>query len=140
VANRPRVPPGVRDRPASVKDRLGGDRQERTAAAPAASGARVTAMPWPRWRCAVTSTLGGWFSSEDLHGQGQALRARLELRIDDVGVTQSHTLRDAEMMARDYIELDTGCGSGVVRRGDHAPDRQWSRLPQRVAQLLKTGT
>ena len=35
-----------------------------------------------------------------------------ELHIDDVGVTQSHTLRDAEMMARDYIELDTGAAPG----------------------------
>lgn len=31
-----------------------------------------------------------------------------ELHIEGLGVTQSHTLRDAEMMARDYIELDTG--------------------------------
>lgn len=30
-----------------------------------------------------------------------------ELHIDGLGVTQSHTLRDAEMMARDYIMLDT---------------------------------
>jgi hypothetical protein len=31
-----------------------------------------------------------------------------ELHIDGVGVTQSHSLRDAEMMVRDYIALDTG--------------------------------
>jgi CRP-like cAMP-binding protein len=31
-----------------------------------------------------------------------------ELHITDVGVTQSHTLRDAERMVRDYISLDTG--------------------------------
>jgi len=31
-----------------------------------------------------------------------------ELHIDGVGVTQSHTLRDAERMVRDYISLDTG--------------------------------
>lgn len=31
-----------------------------------------------------------------------------ELHIEDVGVTQSHTLRDAEEMVRDYIALDTG--------------------------------
>lgn len=31
-----------------------------------------------------------------------------ELHIEGVGVTQSHTLRDAERMARDYIALDTG--------------------------------
>ena len=30
-----------------------------------------------------------------------------ELHIDGVGVTQSHTLHDAEAMARDYIMLDT---------------------------------
>jgi hypothetical protein len=30
-----------------------------------------------------------------------------ELHIEGVGVTQSHTLRDAERMARDYIALDT---------------------------------
>ena len=30
-----------------------------------------------------------------------------ELHIEGVGVTQSHTLRDAESMARDYIMLDT---------------------------------
>lgn len=35
-----------------------------------------------------------------------------ELHIEDLGVTQSHTLRDAEMMARDYIELDTGEPAG----------------------------
>jgi hypothetical protein len=29
-----------------------------------------------------------------------------------VGVTQSHTLRDAERMARDYIALDTGTDPG----------------------------
>ena len=29
-----------------------------------------------------------------------------ELHIDDVGVTQSRSLRDAEGMARDYIALD----------------------------------
>jgi hypothetical protein len=29
-----------------------------------------------------------------------------ELHIDGVGVTQSHSLRDAEGMARDYIALD----------------------------------
>src|SRR5690242_16248094 len=29
-----------------------------------------------------------------------------ELHIDGVGVTQSHSLRDAEMMVRDYIALD----------------------------------
>jgi hypothetical protein len=31
-----------------------------------------------------------------------------ELHIDDVGVTQSHSLRDAEAMARGCIALDTG--------------------------------
>ena len=31
-----------------------------------------------------------------------------ELHIDGVGVTQSHTLRDAERMVRDYVALDTG--------------------------------
>jgi CRP-like cAMP-binding protein len=31
-----------------------------------------------------------------------------ELHIEDAGVTQAHTLRDAERMARDYIALDTG--------------------------------
>jgi hypothetical protein len=31
-----------------------------------------------------------------------------ELHIEGVGVTQSHTLRDAERMVRDYISLDTG--------------------------------
>ncbi|HTW00466.1 MAG TPA: hypothetical protein VMF87_09220 [Streptosporangiaceae bacterium] len=31
-----------------------------------------------------------------------------ELHIDGIGVTQSHTLHDAEAMARDYITLDTG--------------------------------
>ena len=31
-----------------------------------------------------------------------------ELDIAGVGVTQSHSLRDAENMARDYIALDTG--------------------------------
>jgi hypothetical protein len=35
-----------------------------------------------------------------------------ELHIDGVGVTQSHTLRDAEAMARDYITLDTGATDG----------------------------
>jgi hypothetical protein len=30
-----------------------------------------------------------------------------ELHIENVGVTQSHSLRDAESMARDYITLDT---------------------------------
>jgi hypothetical protein len=30
-----------------------------------------------------------------------------ELHIDGLGVTQSHSLRDAEGMARDYIALDT---------------------------------
>lgn len=29
-----------------------------------------------------------------------------ELHIDGVGVTQSHTLKDADMMVRDYIALD----------------------------------
>ena len=31
-----------------------------------------------------------------------------ELHIADVGVTQSHSLRDAERMVRDFIELDLG--------------------------------
>jgi DNA-binding CsgD family transcriptional regulator len=31
-----------------------------------------------------------------------------ELHIDDIGVTQSRTLNDAEAMVRDYIALDTG--------------------------------
>ena len=31
-----------------------------------------------------------------------------ELNIDGVGVTQSHSLSDAEEMVRDYIALDTG--------------------------------
>jgi hypothetical protein len=31
-----------------------------------------------------------------------------ELHIEGAGVTQAHTLRDAERMARDYIALDTG--------------------------------
>ncbi|HUY52532.1 MAG TPA: hypothetical protein VMV92_43665 [Streptosporangiaceae bacterium] len=35
-----------------------------------------------------------------------------ELHIENLGATQSHTLRDAEMMARDYIELDTGEAAG----------------------------
>jgi hypothetical protein len=35
-----------------------------------------------------------------------------ELHIEGVGVTQSHTLRDAERMARDYIALDTGTDPG----------------------------
>ena len=35
-----------------------------------------------------------------------------ELHIEGLGVTQSHTLRDAEVMARDYIELDTGEPAG----------------------------
>jgi hypothetical protein len=35
-----------------------------------------------------------------------------ELHIDGLGVTQSHTLRDAETMVRDYIELDTGAEPG----------------------------
>jgi hypothetical protein len=35
-----------------------------------------------------------------------------ELHIEGVGVTQSHTLRDAERMARDYIALDTGMDPG----------------------------
>jgi integrase len=35
-----------------------------------------------------------------------------ELHIDGLCVTQSHALRDAEMMARDYIELDTGAQPG----------------------------
>jgi len=30
-----------------------------------------------------------------------------EVHIEGLGVTQSHTLRDAEMMARDYIALET---------------------------------
>src|SRR5258708_2791163 len=30
-----------------------------------------------------------------------------ELHIEGLGVTQSHSLRDAEMMAEDYIMLDT---------------------------------
>lgn len=39
-----------------------------------------------------------------------------ELHIDGVGVTQSHGLRDAEMMVRDYIELslDIPAGSFAV--------------------------
>jgi hypothetical protein len=32
--------------------------------------------------------------------------------IDGLGVTQSRTLRDAEMMAGDYIELKTGAAPG----------------------------
>jgi hypothetical protein len=35
-----------------------------------------------------------------------------ELHIDGVGVTQSHTLHDAEAMARDYIMLDTDAPDG----------------------------
>jgi hypothetical protein len=35
-----------------------------------------------------------------------------ELHIEGVGVTQSHTLHDAERMARDYIALDTGTDPG----------------------------
>ncbi len=35
-----------------------------------------------------------------------------ELHIDGVGVTQSHSLRDAEMMARDLIERRTGAPAG----------------------------
>lgn len=35
-----------------------------------------------------------------------------ELHIEDVGVTQSHTLRDAERMVCDYISLDTGAEPG----------------------------
>jgi len=31
-----------------------------------------------------------------------------ELHVENVGVTQSRTLNDAEAMARDYIALDTG--------------------------------
>jgi hypothetical protein len=36
-----------------------------------------------------------------------------ELHIDGVGVTQSHNLRDAGRMARDYIRLDTGSDPGL---------------------------
>lgn len=35
-----------------------------------------------------------------------------ELHIDGVGVTQARTLNEAEAMARDYIELDTGAAPG----------------------------
>jgi DNA-directed RNA polymerase specialized sigma subunit len=35
-----------------------------------------------------------------------------ELHIDGLGVTQSHSLRDAGRMARDYITLDTGTDPG----------------------------
>jgi CRP-like cAMP-binding protein len=35
-----------------------------------------------------------------------------ELHIRGVGVTQSHGLADAEMMARDYIEMRTGAEQG----------------------------
>lgn len=35
-----------------------------------------------------------------------------ELRIDGLGVTQSHSLKDAGHMARDYIRLDTGTDPG----------------------------
>jgi hypothetical protein len=35
-----------------------------------------------------------------------------ELHIEGVGVTQSHTLRDAERMVRDYIALDMGTDPG----------------------------
>lgn len=35
-----------------------------------------------------------------------------ELHVDGVGVTQSHTLRDAERMVRDYISLDSGAEPG----------------------------
>jgi hypothetical protein len=35
-----------------------------------------------------------------------------ELHIDGVGVTQSHTLHDAEATARDYIMLDTDAPEG----------------------------
>jgi hypothetical protein len=35
-----------------------------------------------------------------------------ELHIDDVGVTQSHSLRDAEMMARDLISRRTDAAAG----------------------------
>lgn len=35
-----------------------------------------------------------------------------ELHIEGVGVTQSHTLHDAETMARDYIMLDTDASEG----------------------------
>ena len=38
-----------------------------------------------------------------------------ELHIDGVGVTQSHTLHEAETMARDYIMLDTGAPDGSFR-------------------------
>jgi CRP-like cAMP-binding protein len=37
-----------------------------------------------------------------------------ELHIEGVGVTQSHTLRDAERIARDYIALDTGTDPGSI--------------------------
>ncbi|HEY1620646.1 MAG TPA: hypothetical protein VGG25_23685 [Streptosporangiaceae bacterium] len=110
-----------------------------------------------------------------------------ELHIDEIGVTQSHTLRDAEMMARDYIQLDTGedqssftvvitpeIGGGLdslareareattaadkAQRDAAARSREIARRlrdaglngrdiarvlnvsPQRVSQLLKTGT
>jgi len=36
-----------------------------------------------------------------------------ELHIDDIGVTQSRTLNDAETMVRDYIALDTGVDPGA---------------------------
>lgn len=35
-----------------------------------------------------------------------------ELHIDGLGVTQSHSLADAELMARDYIETLTGAAPG----------------------------
>ncbi|MGH3276725.1 MAG: hypothetical protein ACRDNZ_20655 [Streptosporangiaceae bacterium] len=110
-----------------------------------------------------------------------------ELHIDGLGVTQSRTLRDAEMMVRDYVELDTGAepgsfavtitpeiGDGLdslareareavtaadrAQRDAAARSREVARRlrdaglngrdiarvlnvsPQRVSQLLKTGT
>ncbi len=36
-----------------------------------------------------------------------------ELHIDGVGVTQSRSLRDAEMMARDLISRRTGASAGT---------------------------
>jgi hypothetical protein len=83
-----------------------------------------------------------------------------ELHIEGVGVTQSHTLWDAEEMARDLIarragscersRSGTATGSRAVTGHGTAAAPSWlvrrdiakvlNVSPQRVSQLLRTGT
>lgn len=65
-----------------------------------------------------------------------------ELHIEGIGVTQSRTLNDAEVMARDYISLDTGAAPGsfaveIVPEVETGLDRETQAARRAVAEADK---